>query len=158
MTSRFARLVGVFALLAFAVPALAQSPVGTWRTFEDGQAKSIVRITQSGGTLTGTIVRLLPNGRTCADCVDAYPSNGPVSSMRGRRLKNQNLQGLVILSGFSDRDGDGKWTGGKAFKPDDGKVYSGWMQVQADGRLRLTGGYKILGRVIGKTQYWERIR
>lgn len=125
---------------------------------EDGKATSIVRITNSGGTLSGTVVRLLPNGRTCSDCVDTYPSDGPVASMRGRRLKGSNMQGVIILSGFTDSDGDGKWTGGKAFKPDEGKVYSGWMQVQSDGRLRLTGGYKILGRVIGKTRYWERVR
>ena len=159
MTARFTRFFGALALLAFALPTFAQgSPVGTWRTFEDGNPKSIVRITESNGVLTGTIVNLLPNGRTCGDCVDTYPNDGPVAAMRGRALKGQNLQGLVILTGFSDSDGDGKYTGGKAFKPDEGKTYSGWMQVQPDGRLRLTGGYKILGRVIGKTQYWERVR
>ena len=161
MTARLPRLFGVLALLAFAVPALAQSPVGTWRTIDDetGQPKSVVRVTQnSDGTLTGTIVRLLPEGRTCSDCVDRYPNDGPVASMRGRALKNQNLQGLVILSGFQDRDGDGKWEDGLAFNPADGKKYRGWLRVERDGRLRLTGGYKILGRIIGKTQYWERVR
>lgn len=153
------RAFGALALLLFAVPAFAQSsPVGTWRTFEDGQPKSIVRITEANGVVTGTIVNLLPEGRTCGDCVDAYPNDGPVASMRGRRLKGQDLRGLVVLSGFSDGNGDGKWDGGRAFKPDEGKTYSGWLQVQPDGRLRLTGGYRILGRVIGKTQYWERVR
>lgn len=158
MTLRISRFVGVAALLALALPAFAQSPVGQWRTFEDGNAKSIVEISESRGVLTGRIIRLLPEGRTCGNCVDRYPNDGPVASMRGRQLKGSNLRDLVILSGFSDPDGDGKYTGGSAFKPDEGKNYSGWMQVQSDGRLRLTGGYKILGRVIGKTQYWERVR
>ena len=158
MNARITRFLGALALLALAVPAFAQSPVGQWRTFEDGTPKSIVEISESRGVLTGRIIRLLPEGRTCSNCVDTYPSDGPVSSMRGKRLKGQSLKDLVILSGFSDSDGDGKFTGGRAFKPDEGKTYSGWLQVQSDGRLRLTGGYKILGKVIGKTQYWERVR
>lgn len=149
------------ALLALlvAAPVMAQtSPVGTWRTFDGRTPRSIVRITEANGVLTGTIVQLLPEGRVCEGC-EPYPSDGPVASQRGRATAGTNMRGFVVLSGFSDRDGDGKWTGGKAFKPDDGKIYSGWLQVQPNGTLLLKGGYRIpvIG-LVGKEQTWERIR
>lgn len=48
----------VFAGLAtLSVSALAADPiVGTWQTYEDGQAKAQVQISQSGNTFTGKIV------------------------------------------------------------------------------------------------------
>ena len=143
MTTRLFRVVGVLALLAFAVPALAQSsPVGTWRTFDDdGTPKSIVRITEQGGKLVGHIVRLLPEGRICTDCDGEY--------------RNSNLQGTRVLWGFS-RDGD-EYTGGRAFDPANGKTYRGVMKVERDGRLYLRG-YVAGIRALGRTQYWERIR
>lgn len=44
-------------LCALSVSALANDPiVGTWQTYEDGQAKAQVKITQSGNVFNGVIV------------------------------------------------------------------------------------------------------
>lgn len=44
-------------LCTLSMGALASDPiVGTWQTYEDGQAKAQVRITQSGNTFNGVIV------------------------------------------------------------------------------------------------------
>lgn len=48
--------VGI-ALSAVSVVALAADPiVGTWQTYEDGEPKAQVRISQTGSTFTGKIV------------------------------------------------------------------------------------------------------
>lgn len=44
-------------LSALSISAMATDPiVGTWQTYEDGQAKAQVKITQSGNAFNGTIV------------------------------------------------------------------------------------------------------
>ena len=136
------RLLGVLALLAFAVPALAQSPVGLWRTIDDdGTPKSLVRITEQGGEMVGVIERLLPEGRRCTDCDGRY--------------QGSDLRGVRVLYGFT-RDGD-EYTGGRAFDPNNGRTYRGVMKVMPDGRLYLRG-YVAGIRALGRTQYWERVR
>ena len=62
------RLLGYFCAVALfavmhAIPASADaaSPLGKWRTFDPdtGAPKTVVEITETGGTLTGTVVELL---------------------------------------------------------------------------------------------------
>lgn len=140
---RLSRFVGVLALLAFAIPALAQgSPIGTWATVDDesGETKSHVRIYESGGKLVGDIVTLLPAGRRCVDCAGKFNN----STMRGER----------ILWGFT-RDGD-TWTGGRILDPKTGKEYKAKMKVQRDGTLYLRGYIGI--PTLGRTQNWIRVR
>lgn len=140
--SRLPRLFGVLALLAFSLPALAQSPVGTWRTVDDntGEAKSLVRIFESGGELVGEVVRLLPQGRRCEGCAAPYT--------------NSTLEGVRILSGFT-LDGD-TWTGGRITDPKENKTYKAKMKVEPDGRLYLRGYIGI--PALGRTQFWERVQ
>lgn len=137
------RSLGVFLLLAFALPALAQgSPVGIWRTVDDetGQAKSTVRISVENGELVGRIVSLLPEGRVCSDCPGQYAGS--------------NLRGVRVLWGF--RQSGDEWTGGRAYDPLKDKTYRGVVKVQRDGRLYLRGYVGI--RALGRTQYWDRVR
>ena len=138
------RALGVLTLLLFAIPALAQSPVGVWRTIDDetGDPKSLVRIYEKGGKLVGDIQTLLPENRKCVDCVAPY--------------KGTDMRGTQILSGFS-RSGDA-WTGGRIVNPANGKTYKAKMEIQPDGRLRLWGYVGFDSPLTRKAQVWERVQ
>lgn len=135
-------VVTIFAVM-HTVPASADasSPLGKWRTFDPdtGAPKTIVEITETGGTLTGTIVELLDGGdTTCAKC-------------DGDR-KNQPLVGMVILWDLTKK-GDG-WSGGTILRPANGKTANASIEL-ADGgaKLDVTGSRGIGSR----TQTWERV-
>jgi uncharacterized protein (DUF2147 family) len=136
------RLLGVLALLLLALPALAQSPVGVWRTVddEDGEPKSHVEIYEQGGKLHGRVLTLLPQGRLCEDCAGQY--------------NNSDLRGVVVLR---DMEPNGEeWSGGSITDPKNGRTYRAKMSLDGPNRLRVRGfvGFSLLGR----TQVWERVR
>ena len=144
MTRFSLRALGAFALLAFALPALAQSPVGTWRTIDDdtGEPKSLVRIYERGGKLYGEIAQLLPEGRICDDCTQEY--------------RGSDMRGVQILRDFQ-RDGD-VWSGGRITDPQNGKTYKSKMLVERDGRLKVWGYVGFDSALTRRAQYWERVR
>ena len=85
------RLLAMALLLGAAAGAWAQAtPVGLWKTIDDetGKPKSLVRITEAGGTLSGRIERLIdpdkPDPR-CDKCTDAR--------------KGQPVLGMTIIEG-----------------------------------------------------------
>lgn len=125
------------------VPASADasSPLGKWRTFDPdtGTPKTVVEITETGGTLTGTVVELLDDGETtCSKC-------------DGER-RNQPLVGMVILWDLAPK-GSG-WSGGTLLRPANGKTANASIEL-ADGgtKLEVTGSRGIASR----TQTWERV-
>lgn len=125
------------------VPASADasSPLGKWRTFDPdtGAPKTVVEITETGGTLTGTVVELLDDGETtCSKC-------------DGER-RNQPLVGMVILWDLAPK-GSG-WSGGTLLRPANGKTANASIEL-ADGgaKLEVTGSRGIASR----TQTWERV-
>lgn len=138
------RAFGALAVLLLTVPAMAQSPVGTWRTVDDetGEPKSIVQISESNGVLTGSIVRLLPEGRRCTDCAPEF--------------NNSDLRGTQILTGFRLRGNT--YEGGRITDPKTGRVYRAKMLVERDGRLRLWGYVGMDTPLTRRAQYWERVR
>lgn len=133
-------------LMAMGLPAMAQmSPVGVWKSMDEktGAPKSQVRITESGGVLTGKVERVLREGADpqaiCDKCSDDR--------------KDQPIVGLEIIRGASQADGKQVWEGGKILDPENGKTYT----------LRLTpieGGAKLEVRgsigPFGRTQTWVR--
>jgi uncharacterized protein (DUF2147 family) len=136
------RFLGALALLLFTFPALAQSPVGVWRTVddEDGEPKSHVEIFEQSGKLHGRIVMLLPEGRLCSPCAEGY--------------EGRDLRGVVILRDM-EQNGD-EWSGGTITDPKTGRTYRAKMSLDGPTRLRVRGfvGFSLLGR----TQVWERVR
>src|SRR4051812_13046404 len=94
-----------------AVPAAwAQddSPVGVWKTIDDntGKTKSLVRITENQGELTGRIEKLFrepseEQNPKCGKCEGA--------------AKDQPILGLTILQGLK-KDGD-SYSGGTVMDP-----------------------------------------
>lgn len=123
------------------------SPVGTWHSVDEktGEIKSQIQISDTGGTLTGKIEKLLrkdtKQDAVCDQCTD--------------ERKNKPLLGLEIIRGAKKVADKDVWEDGKILDPENGKSYT----------LRLTpieGGKKleVRGSVfgIGRTQTWNRVQ
>ena len=126
----------VIALGLTATAAMAQmSPVGLWRQVDDktGQAKSEIRIAETGGALAGRIEKTLGKDSkpdsTCDACTDDR--------------KGKPIAGLEII-----RDG-------KILDPENGKEYrASFTPVDGGQKLEMRGSIAFFGR----TQTWTRIQ
>ncbi len=138
------------ALLFCATAAHAQSasPVGVWQSIDDetGRPTALIRISDTGGTLSGTIQQLFrkpdedPNPR-CTACTDAR--------------KDQPIQGMTIVSGLRPAaDGDG-WDGGEILDPANGKTYKSTLKLTDGGQKVVVRGY-IGAPMFGRSQTWIR--
>ena len=134
--------------LALALPALAadMSPVGLWRTFDEksGEPKSEVRISDSGGVLSGKVEKLLRKGAdpqaVCDRCSDDR--------------KGQPLVGLEIIRGAKQAQGKAVWEDGKILDPENGSSYSLKLTPADNGnKLDVRGSIGPFGR----TQTWTRV-
>lgn len=134
-------------LLAPAVYAASDTPIGTWTTIDDdtGQAKSIVKIEKVGDTLQGTVIKVLHSDQgehpVCKDC-------------EGER-HNQPVEGMIILWDMQ-RDGD-QWQSGQILDPSNGKTYKCKMSMLDDGQKLKVRGY-IGFSLLGRNQVWERVQ
>ena len=140
------RTLSAISFVVFSFSAQAQmSPVGNWHTVDDktGALKSEIRITDSSGTLTGAIAKLLrkdvKQDEVCDQCSDDR--------------KDKPLIGMQIIRGAKKAEGKDVWEDGKILDPENGKTYG----------LRLTpieGGKKLEVRgsigPFGRTQTWLR--
>src|SRR5256884_8299480 len=116
------------------------SPVGTWKTVDDetGRPKSVVRITEQDGELSGKVLQVLesPEGPhpLCRRC-------------EGER-KDQPVEGMTILWG-AKKDG-ASWRDGEILDPQNGRVFCGSLTP-------LGGGQKIQeAREIGRSGIGRR--
>ena len=135
--------------MMLAIPAaMAQtaSPAGTWKTIDDktGQPKSLVRITEEGGVLTGKIEKLYRP----AD----QDQNPKCTACEGAR-KDQPLIGMTILSGLK-KDGN-EYTGGEIMDPSKGKTYKSKATLKDNGSKLEVRGY-IGAPMFGRSQTWVR--
>lgn len=142
MKSLFA-VVLLLPTLAFA----QATPVGLWKTIDDDgkTAKSQVRISEQGGTLVGSIDKLLdptaPADAKCDKCTDDR--------------KNQPVLGLQIIRGVKP-DGDGLWGHGEILDPNNGKTYRTRLKPVDGGKKLEVRGY-IGAPLFGRTQTWVRV-
>lgn len=138
------------ALAAFATVAGAQaaSPVGLWKTIDDGtkKEKSLVRIVESGGVFSGRVERVLdpevPKDAVCKDCTD--------------ERKDQPIVGMTIIRHMKQNaDDKALFDGGDIVDPKDGKVYKSRMKlVEGGARLEVRGYIGV--PMLGRTQTWVR--
>jgi uncharacterized protein (DUF2147 family) len=139
--SAAAVLLTLSAFIALPASADEASPIGKWRTFDPdtGAPKTVVEITETGGTLTGTVVELLGEGETtCSLC-------------EGDR-KDQPLVGMAILWNLT-KDGD-EWSGGTILRPANGKTANASIELAEGGnKLEVTGSKGFMSR----SQTWERV-
>ena len=124
----------------------APSPVGLWQT-EGG--KSHVQIFACGAQLCGRIVWLRePNQPSGQPKVD---QKNPDQTKRG-----QKIIGLQMLWNFAKTRDPNEWDGGRIYNPEDGEIYKSTMKIRPDGKLEVRGYVGI--SLLGKSQYWERVR
>jgi uncharacterized protein (DUF2147 family) len=134
------------AALLSPVLALAQAtPVGLWKTIDDDgkTAKSLVRISEQGGTLVGSIDKLLdptaPADAKCDKCSDDR--------------KDKPVLGLQIIRGVK-AEGDGVWGGGEVLDPNNGKTYRTRLKPVDGGKKLEMRGY--IGPFY-RSQLWQRV-
>ncbi|MBC5786323.1 DUF2147 domain-containing protein [Ramlibacter sp. USB13] len=138
----------VLGAAAFAAGAFAQvTPVGTWRSIDDktGEAKAEIRITESGGVLTGRIEKSLKKDTkpdaVCDECRD--------------ERKGKPIAGLEIIRGAKKAEGQDVWEHGKILDPENGKEYTLRLAPVDGGQKLQVRGY--LGPFY-RTQTWVRVQ
>lgn len=132
------------------LPALAfaqATPVGLWKTIDDDgkTEKSLVRISEQGGLLIGSIDKLLdptaPAGAKCDKCTDDR--------------KDKPMLGLQIIRGVK-AESDGVWGGGEILDPNNGKTYKTRLKPVDGGKRLEVRGY-VGAPLFGRTQTWVRV-
>ena len=134
------------ALGAAANPARAQgagSPVGLWKSVDDEtkKPKSLIRIVDSGGVLSGKVEKILTDktDARCDKCTDDR--------------KDKPVQGMTIITGMK-KEAEG-WGGGDILDPNNGKVYRSQMALVEGGKKLEVRGYVGIP-LFGRTQTWIR--
>lgn len=144
----------ISSLIALSAGALLSTSVfavslnGTqWQTIDDktGEKKAVIQLTESGGKVSGKIIKVLNKEKEDALCTKCPGS-----------LKNKPVEGLQILSGLK-ADGNNQWSDGKLVDPESGKTYSGKLTLSDNGQsLKLRG---FVGTpIFGRSQTWQRIK
>lgn len=141
-------IAGPLLLSLLAGAAHAQSVSGVWETIDDrtGKPRSLVRIEEHQGVLTGRIVKRL----------DPEASETDVCKRCTDERKDAPIVGLLIIRG-SRRTPDNplRWDQGYVLDPEDGKEYRVRITLHADGRRLEVRGY-VGTPLIGRTQIWLR--
>ncbi|HKJ06719.1 MAG TPA: DUF2147 domain-containing protein [Flavobacteriaceae bacterium] len=132
-------------VLLISISGFSQSIFGKWKTIDDetGKEKSIVKIYEKDGKAYAQIQELLEpgkKGKVCDKCKGAK--------------KNKPIEGMVIIDGLSKDDDE--WNGGTILDPKTGKEYKCYITLVEDDKLKVRGfiGFSLIGR----TQYWHRVK
>lgn len=132
----------------WAIPCrAADSPEGVWKTIDDrrGTERSLVRIWREGDELRGKVEHVFPRV--------GQPAH-PLCELCPGEKKNKPVEGLEILWGFRQRDGE--WTGGRVLDPEEGKIYKGTIRLIEGGRKLVVRGYVGIS-MFGRSQTWVRM-
>jgi len=149
MNRRFLHAAAGLALVLLAGLAKGQAtPVGVWKTIDDDskKEKSLIRISDSGGVLTGKLEKLLdpatPTDAVCKECTD--------------ERKDKPVVGMTLIRNVKQNDGDtAVWDGGDILDPNNGKVYRVRLKPVDGGAKLEVRGY-IGTPLLGRTQTWIR--
>jgi len=139
----FAMLLGANA--TWAVAADPMSPVGAWTTIDDEtkKPKSVVRITEKDGIISGAVEKILDPAKQdskCEECAEDDPRKG------------KPVVGMTVLTGLK-KEGDNVYGGGRILDPNNGKSYNAKVTVIEGGKkLEMRGSILFIGR----TQTWIR--
>ncbi len=148
MFRQTSQLVVLLAFGLFAALAQAQvTPAGLWKTIDDHSKKerSLIRITDVGGVLTGRIEKSLdPDskpGEVCDKCTD--------------ERKDKPLIGMALIRNTKQNASDkAVWDGGDITDPDNGKVYRLRLKPLEGGKTLEVRGY--IGPFY-RNQTWIRV-
>lgn len=142
---RAAIVAGALALAAMSAWA-QNTPVGLWKTIDDDgkTAKSLVRITDAGGVLSGKIEKIFDPAKQDSKCDKCSDDR-----------KDQPVLGMVILRNMKqDPDDQSVWAGGEILDPNNGKTYRARIKPIEGGKELQMRGY--LGPFY-RTQVWQRV-
>ncbi len=111
----FTKSVLAVAGISMATMAFAADPLHntTWQTYDEGQPKGVVKITESNGVLTGKLIE-------------------------GSTAKAKQYVGTTVIRGLK-ADGGGKYSGGTITDPAKGKDYR--MTASLNGNTLDLKGY-----------------
>ena len=139
--------IAAVAWLALHGAALAQAtPVGLWKTIDDEtkQEKSLVRISEAGGTLTGKVEKIADPAKQdskCDKCSD--------------ERKDKPVLGMTIVrNAKQSADDKDTWDGGEILDPNNGKVYRLRLKPLDGGKGLEVRGYIGL---FFRNQTWLRV-
>jgi len=137
----FAAAVALLAEAAFA----QATPVGLWKTIDDAtkQEKSYVRISETGGVLSGRIEKLLDPAKQdakCDKCTDAR--------------KDMPVLGMTIVEGVKKSADEPYWDGGSILDPNNGKTYKVRLTPKDGGKALEVRGF--IGPFF-RNQTWVRV-
>jgi len=141
------RAAAAFVLFLSSACAMAQmTPVGLWKTIDDDgkTEKSLVRISESGGVLSGTIEKIFDPAKQnhqCDKCTDDR--------------KDKPILGMTIIRNVrQDADDKTLWGGGEILDPNNGKTYKTRLKPVEGGKNMEMRGY--IG-FLYRTQVWQRV-
>ena len=129
-----------------AITAFAQAtPVGLWKTVDDEtkQERSHVRISESGGVLSGKVEKVMDASKqdaVCDLCTDAR--------------KGKPVLGMTIVEGVKKNAGEDYWDAGSILDPNNGKVYKVRMTPKDGGKVLQVRGF--IGPFF-RNQQWIRV-
>lgn len=139
------KLLSIFFLVCFCTLLNAQNEiVGVWyNTTKSGK----VEIIKKGDKFSGKIIWL-------KEPISETTGKPKVDENNPEEEKQKNpILGLQVLKGFS-YDGEGKYSGGTIYDPENGKTYKCKMTLVDKNNLDVRGyiGFPALGR----TENWTR--
>ena len=124
------------------------TPVGLWKTIDDKTKteRALVRISESGGVLSGRLEKLL--------AADAKPYAKCDKCEDDR--KDKAIVGMEIVRGVKKAEVENTWDGGTILDSSEGKVYKVRMQPTDGGKKLDVRGYVGMP-MLGRTQTWIRV-
>ena len=141
------RFIIALSISILSASAMAQmTPVGLWKTIDDDgkTEKSLVRITEKGGVLSGVVEKIFDAAKQdskCDQCSD--------------ERKDKLVLGMTIIRNVrQDADDKGLWIGGEILDPNNGKTYKTRLKPVEGGKTLEMRGY--IG-FIYRTQVWHRV-
>jgi uncharacterized protein (DUF2147 family) len=141
------RTAAALALALSSACAMAQmTPLGLWKTIDDDgkTEKSLVRITDTGGVLSGTIEKVFDPAKQDAKCDKCSDDR-----------KDKSMLGMTIIrNARQDADDKTIWTGGEILDPNNGKTYKTRLKPVDGGKTMEMRGY--IG-FLYRTQVWQRV-
>lgn len=137
-------LAVVFLFLSSIVFA-QHSPIGKWKTIDDetGKAVSVVEIYEAKGKIYGKVIDIFnpkDRKRVCENCSGSD--------------HNKPLIGLTVIKGLTKEGAE--YTNGKILDPKHGRLYKCYITLENADKLKVRGYIGI--SLIGRTQYWERMK
>ncbi len=119
--------------------------IGKWKTIDDktGKPKSIIEIYEKDGKIYGKIIDILNPANKKNICTECSGSE-----------KNKPVMGMVLINGLTKDDEE--YNGGTIIDPTNGKIYKCYIALEGQDKLKVRGYIGL--SIIGRTQYWFRIK